>query len=486
MKKAELQKLSEKVENAEKVMGALEKGELSTELAVEKVLKFMGEFHSLAHSVGSKGLAQLGRKIEKFASVPSPGAEQLTTLSYALGVLRKGMEDASAEGLRAAMIECLEVLGVEPLEMSVPFQAESGKGKSDREQAWSLQKAEVEKPRKTPTEAPVDAGSHRPASPVSQAAPAPVKPKPATPPAPPAAPEAPDSQMEQVPRRLGSKMVASPGPDENTARIELPTESLEKVEYLLSPFDAESPLTQQLSADDDRLQDILKEVKTFMASFVEGDLDEAQTALEAIANLQGDTGLFNEIGTMARNLHSSLKGLAHTLDPGLKELVEDKLPDSENRLEHILELTESAANTTMDHVETIRKRMEADQERLMQLEQHFARLKPMGDSAYHRMSENSRLVGELKASFDQTEQDLAMILTSQGYQDLTGQIITKIVNSQKELEGKLVNLVSYFGGKVRRDPAKKKDELYGPAHGKSDGAMHSQDQVDALLAEFGF
>jgi chemotaxis protein CheZ len=110
----------------------------------------------------------------------------------------------------------------------------------------------------------------------------------------------------------------------------------------------------------------------------------------------------------------------------------------------------------------------------------------MGDSAYHRMSENSRLVGELKASFDQTEQDLAMILTSQGYQDLTGQIITKIVNSQKELEGKLVNLVSYFGGKVRRDPAKKKDELYGPAHGKSDGAMHSQDQVDALLAEFGF
>lgn len=487
MKKAELQKLSEKVQNAEKVMGALEKGELSTELAVEQVLRIIGEFHSMAQSLGSKGLAQLGRKLEKFASVPSPGAEQLTTLSYALGVLRKGMEDASAEGLRAAMVECLEVLGVEPLEMSVPFQTDSGKGRSDREQAWSLQKVETEKPQKKPAQAPTDTGAQRSVSAAGQLAPTPVKSKPAASPVIPAGPKAPDSPPEQGSRRLGSKIVATPGPDENTARIELPTESLEKVEYLLSPFDAESPLTQQLSADDDRLQDILKEVKSFMASFVEGNLDEAQTALEAIADLQGDTGLFNEIGVMARNLHSSLKGLAHTLDPELKELVEDKLPDSENRLEHILELTESAANTTMDHVESIRKRMETDQARLLQLEQHFARLKPMGDSAYHRMSESSRLVGELKASFDQTEQDLATILTSQGYQDLTGQIITKIVHSQKELEGKLVNLVSYFGGKVRRDPAKKKkDELYGPAHGKSDGAMHSQDEVDALLAEFGF
>jgi chemotaxis protein CheZ len=110
----------------------------------------------------------------------------------------------------------------------------------------------------------------------------------------------------------------------------------------------------------------------------------------------------------------------------------------------------------------------------------------MGDSAHQRMNENSRLVRELNTSLEQTEQDLAVILTSQGYQDLTGQIITKIVDSQKELEAKLVNLVSYFGGKVRREKAKKKDELYGPAHGKKEEAMHSQDEVDALLAEFGF
>lgn len=486
MKKADLQRLIEIVKGAEAVMAALEKGEYTTEQAIDKALTFIGEFHSLSSSLGSKGLAQLGKMFHKFGSAPSPGAEHLTTLSYALGELRKGMEDASTEGLRAAMVECLEVLGVEPLEISVPYSSESsGKGKAGPEKSWSLETIEAEKPQRQPsppreappTKSPVvtkkPAGSMD--TPPPERAPKPVEPPPAV--------TAPERQGD---RQLSGGIIATEGPDENTARIELPKESLEKVEYLLCPFDAENPLTQQLSDGDELLQDVLKEVNSFMSSLVEGDLDEAQSALETIANVQGDTGLFNEIGSMARNLHTSLRNFAKNLDPGLREMVEEKLPDSEHRLEHILELTESAANTTMDHVEAIRKRMEGDQAKLRQLEQHFTRLKPMGDSAHQRMRENSRLVRELKGSFDQIEQDLAVILTSQGYQDLTGQIITKIVTSQKEMESKLVKLVSYFGGKVRRETAKKKDELYGPAHARSEGAVHSQDEVDALLAEFGF
>jgi chemotaxis protein CheZ len=486
MKKTDLQRLIESVKGGEAVMAALEKGECTAEQAIDKALTFIGEFQSQAASLGSKGLAQLGRMLLKFGSLPSPGAEHLTTLSYALGVLRKGLEDASAEGLRAAMVECLEVLGVEPLEMSVPYASDSSdRGRGGRDKSWSLETIEAEKPQKKPSPssgAPQEQSPVLVNKPAASAVTPPPEPAPKSEESPPAA-----KPLEpQGARRLSKKIIATEGPDENTARIELPKESLEKVEYLLCPFDAENPLTQKLSDGDELLQDILKEVNSFMSCLVEGDLDEAQSALETIASVQGDTGLFNEIGSMARNLHNSLRNFAQVLDPGLKELVEEKLPDSEHRLEHILELTESAANTTMDHVEAIRKRMEADQDKLRQLEQHFARLKPMGDSAHQRMSENSRLVSELKGSFEQNEQDLAVILTSQGYQDLTGQIITKIVSSQKEMEAKLVKLVSYFGGRARRETARKKEELYGPAHAKSEGAVHSQDEVDALLAEFGF
>lgn len=486
MKKADLQRLTEKVKAAEAAMAALEKGELSTEQAIEQVLRFIGEFHAQAAALGSKGLAQLAKMLEKFGSAPSPGAEQLTTLSYALGVLRKGMEDARAEGLRAAMVECLEVLGVEPLEFSVSSSSEpSGTRKAEHEKTWSAEGIESDVPVVKPAPVPRDVAAGRsPSVPRATAAPA-GKPSPVAQPKPPEPKPAPEPQAE-VHRHLSEKIVATSGPDDRTARIEMPKESLEKIEYLLCPFDAGSPLTRALAADDDLLKDVLKEIKSFMASFVDGDLERAQSALETIANLQGDTGLFNEIGAMARSLHTSIQGLSQTLNPELMEMVEDKLPDSENRLEHLLELTENAAVTTMDHVEAIRRRLREDLGRLGQLERHFARLKPMGEGAQRRMMDNARLVQELKDSIGQIEADLAVILTSQGYQDLTGQIITKVVASQKEIEARLVKLVSYFGGKVRREGVRRKDGLYGPAHAKTDGALHSQDEVDALLAEFGF
>ena len=122
---------------------------------------------------------------------------------------------------------------------------------------------------------------------------------------------------------------------------------------------------------------------------------------------------------------------------------------------------------------------------MSQISQHLVKLKPVGDVAQHRMDENLALLSEMQESLEQTGKDLDVILTSQGYQDLTGQIIQKVVNFQNDLESKLVGLVSTFGMKV--SPSKKyTEELYGPAHDKLEGALHSQDDIDALLASFGF
>ncbi|MCK7514654.1 MAG: protein phosphatase CheZ [Desulfobacterales bacterium] len=94
---------------------------------------------------------------------------------------------------------------------------------------------------------------------------------------------------------------------------------------------------------------------------------------------------------------------------------------------------------------------------------HLVKLKPVGDVAQHRMDENIALLAEMQESLAQTGRDLETILTSQGYQDLTGQIIQKVVSFQNDLESKLVGLVSTFGIEVI--PGKKhKEELYGPAH----------------------
>lgn len=461
MKKSHLKELVEMLAAAEERMAALERGEISTTEAVDSVSAHLSEFHGLAAERGVKALAQVGLKFEQFVKTPSIGAEQLTTVSFALGVLRGGLQEGNSEGIRAAMVETLELMGLEPMTLSLPFSTPAKGSKKGGESSWTVEAVE------SPPVEPVRSSA--------AVSPGPVVPE-----------VSPVPRTSGLTERLGCRIVSGADSPDGALCVELPPESLEKVEFLLSPFDEEDHLTQQLVSQDDRIESILKSVKDFMASFAEGDMSKAQGVLKELAEMQEEGGeLFSEIGGLARLLHSSFGNISQTLDPELREMLEKRIPDSGNRLEHLLQLTEEAATTTLDHVETIRKRMEADSERLGRISQHLLKLKPVGDVAQHRMDENLSLLQDMRESLHQTGKDLDVILTSQGYQDLTGQIIQKVVSFQNDLESKLVGLVSTFGMKVSGGK-KYKEELYGPAHDKLEGAVRSQDDVDALLASFGF
>ena len=102
------------------------------------------------------------------------------------------------------------------------------------------------------------------------------------------------------------------------------------------------------------VESLIAKGKELIKAFSSGDLAGAQMILLNMANQQCDSsGLYKEIGGLARGLHDSIRGFLNTLDPSLHEIVENKIPDSGNRLEHILEMTEKAAITTLDHVETM-------------------------------------------------------------------------------------------------------------------------------------
>jgi len=56
-----------------------------------------------------------------------------------------------------------------------------------------------------------------------------------------------------------------------------------------------------------------------------------------------------------------------------------------------------------------------------------------------------------------------------------------------EIQRKLLNLIRTFGVKTETGVKHTTDDkLYGPAHAGVEDAVHSQDEVDSLLAEFGF
>ncbi|MEJ5347443.1 MAG: protein phosphatase CheZ [Desulfosoma sp.] len=293
--------------------------------------------------------------------------------------------------------------------------------------------------------------------------------------------------VEDFCRRVqGAVTMGLDGDGVPVARIELPLtpETLGRLKDLLNPAGKLEDLRLKVPEHGHATAKVLEAIKDFMQALSDGDLQRAE---EILANLAENRhpGLYKEIGGIARALHNSLRDFVRTMDPSLREMVEEKIPDSGNRLEHIIKLTESAANTTLDHVEALQKRNEKDQGRLEAISEVLTGLHPLGENAQKKLEEATGLVRELMVSTQKSHEDFIRILTAQDYQDLTGQIIMKIMALLEDLEAKLVQLIAKFGVKVEKSK-KAKEELYGPAHEALEDALHSQSDVDALLAEFGF
>ncbi|HIJ60030.1 MAG TPA: hypothetical protein HPP56_05380, partial [Nitrospirae bacterium] len=94
------------------------------------------------------------------------------------------------------------------------------------------------------------------------------------------------------------------------------------------------------------------------------------------------------------------------------------------------------------------------------------------------LREPEESVAFLKDFKNRLEDDLTEIITTQSYQDLTGQTIKKVIKLVGEIEAELVRLITSFGVKI---DTKAKVEEDGLSHEKV-----SQADVDDLLKEFGF
>lgn len=301
------------------------------------------------------------------------------------------------------------------------------------------------------------------------------------------------SDLKRITESLGGEFLTeSENGSPSSFRLTFPTApaTINRVLSLLATSDLKmsfsTRLAQQDSQQDSRAEKVLQVFEEFVEAFSNGDLKRAQEILLSLAEQQQQAGLYKQVGTMARQLHDSLKGFTESLDPTLVDIVEDKIPDSGSRLEHILKLTENAANTTLDHVELMQKRNQEQQVRLTELKGMLNSMKALGDNAQKLLGDSRLSLDELQQSLNQTSEDLITILTAQDYQDLTGQIIQKIIVLLKNLEANLVNVIRTFGVRLEEKKEAASEELYGPAHEGRTTAMHSQDDVDSLLADFGF
>jgi chemotaxis protein CheZ len=238
-------------------------------------------------------------------------------------------------------------------------------------------------------------------------------------------------------------------------------------------------------------QQRLETARALVASLEAGDDKEADRLIGSLSSDNTKDELFLEVGRLTRELHDAINGFL--LDARISNMTQVEIPDAKERLNYVITMTQQSADRTLTAVEKSLPLVEEMEKRSGVLAEDWNRLR-------RRMLSKDEFRGLSDALADflqQTKEDsvdlhasLSEVLMAQDFQDLTGQIIRKVITLVHDVEEKLVKLVRITGNKLEEEKTVKEDRdtLAGPAiPGLDQGdQVQSQDEVDDLLSSLGF
>lgn len=238
----------------------------------------------------------------------------------------------------------------------------------------------------------------------------------------------------------------------------------------------------------------LEQARALVAALEHGDHPQVDQLLDEIGQLR-ETALFQEVGRLTRQLHDTLANFA--VDERLADLTEKEIPDAKERLNYVIAMTEQAANTTLNAVEAILPITAALEEQSGELAAQWQRFRQREMSVDEFRDLSRRLGDHLTETHSQLggiQSQLTEVLMAQGFQDLTGQIIRRVIQLVQDVEQNMVDMIRISGRRYRAtaapaavEAAPPQEPKLGPSvPGIDTDAVHSQDDVDALLSSLGF
>lgn len=259
---------------------------------------------------------------------------------------------------------------------------------------------------------------------------------------------------------------------------------------------------------DELWEDLKDRARTLVNKLEEGDFPGASLAVESL-NEARDRSIYLEVGKLTRGLHDAIANFeidTQTDDAAAEN--SSKMTTARDRLDYVINLTQSSADKTMDMVEEGIPLASAVGEGALLLKQDWERLLKREINTedypdlYQRIDSYLLMAG---ANAGQLSDQLNTILLAQDFQDLTGQVIKKVINLVQDVEIRLVELMR-VAGQVEEltgilstaevttaDPEAKDDsELDSSAEGpqlkaeKRSDVVNGQDDVDDLLSSLGF
>jgi chemotaxis protein CheZ len=207
---------------------------------------------------------------------------------------------------------------------------------------------------------------------------------------------------------------------------------------------------------------------------------EAESAQE---HSSANSPMFDRLGHIVRQLHDSLRELGY--DRSLSDIATE-VTDAAGRLEYIATLTEQAANKVLNSIDEAMPVQDTLIQTAKDIEGRWDQLfeGKLGLDEFKLLAQDSRRFASTVANNGEAEKARLMeIMMAQDFQDITGQIIKKVVTITQKLERELAQLLIDNAPQSTREKEKVVDLLAGPDVPTS---ALAQTDVDDLLADLGF
>ncbi|WP_019556697.1 protein phosphatase CheZ [Thiomicrorhabdus arctica] len=215
-------------------------------------------------------------------------------------------------------------------------------------------------------------------------------------------------------------------------------------------------------------------VKALLKALESGEPSQAGALLDELTQVR-ESELYQRVSELTQNLHQTLDGLN---DSTLLLQTKHDIPDAAERLEYVINMTAEASNKTLESAENALSLMSSLQE----------------------ITCNSIAGSDteiLLKTINKVNSELTEIMLAQSFQDLTGQVLNRVIMIITSLEQSLIHLIDqsthdYASIPDREESAEDKtsDEMKGVGPNvtakSKNGSTQSQAEVDDLLSDLGF
>lgn len=232
------------------------------------------------------------------------------------------------------------------------------------------------------------------------------------------------------------------------------------------------------------------------------DMASASELIRQINQVRDET-LYQEVGRLTRALHNALRDFHMGIGLHASAEVEHELSemaDARSRLNYVIRMTEDAANQTMDKVDEAAPLIQSMVDESLSLQEQWQGFLAAQDSIPEIFARVDTFLQQVANDGQGIHKGLTDILMAQGFQDLSGQVIKRVIELVSDVEQSLVRLVKLAanvevvaGIQTPVHKAAEQDENHrikaeGPQVSGTAGkdVVSGQDDVDELLSSLGF